>query len=373
MSNNQHQEVCIAQVCAYYPPHVGGLERVAKMCAEELSKRRYSVRVITSSDAGIKKGMKKDGNLQVTALWNFEFAHTPVAPTLLWHLLRLPRNSLIHLHLAHAYYPELVLLASKLRGIPYVAHFHLDVGPSGFFGPIFLAYKRLLWGPVLQYARRVITCSQDQASVVERKFGVKKENIVVIPNAVSDDFFSNRVYIPPIKTFHLLYIGRLSVQKRVEHLIEAVSRLSIPAHLTIVGDGEERSKLEEFVRKLKLTNVSFEGRKNDVEMQEYHRKNDVFLISSDKEGGTPLVALEAMASGLPVIGTNVSGIREFLQGVGVLVDKPYVENFAEAVEMLWFAPEKLVALSRQSVEKAKKYGWSRFTDQLEEVYRQALK
>ncbi|MEK7538395.1 MAG: glycosyltransferase family 4 protein [Patescibacteria group bacterium] len=358
----------ITHIAAYYPPHTGGLERVAKISAEELAKKGNFVHVLTSAISGIQRGTETKDNLCVSALWSFEFAHTPFAPTLLWHLLMLPRNSIIHLHLAHAYWPELVLLASKLRRIPYIAHFHLDVEPSGFFGPIFVLYKKIVWGPVLRNARRVIACSQDQAMVVERKFGVKKENIVVIANAVSEDFFTNKVYAPSTKQIRLLYVGRLALQKRVERLIEAVSKLSIPAHLTIVGDGEDRSKLEALVKKLKLSNVSFEGRKNDKEMQEYHRSHDAFLIASDKEGGTPLVVLEAMAGGLPILGTNVSGVRELLNDTGVLVNEPYAENFARTIEQLWRAPEKLIALSKKSSEKAKQYKWSRFIDQLEEVY-----
>lgn len=366
MSN--HKLKVIVHVSAYYPPHIGGLERVAKISAEKLAKKGYKVRVITSSSSGIKKGIEQKDNINVIALWSFEFAHTPIAPTLLWHLLMLPYNSLIHLHLAHAYYPELVLFVSNLRRIPYIAHFHLDVEPSGFFGPLFVLYKKIVWAPVLQNASMVIACSQEQALVVKHKFGVKKENIVVIANAVSEDFFFPRIYTPPTRQIRLLFIGRLSLQKRVERLIEAVSKLTIPAHLTIVGDGEDRSKLEALVKKLKLTNISFEGKKNDKEMQEYHRNHDVFLISSDKEGGTPLVALEAMAAGLPIIGTNVSGIRELLSDTGILVNEPYAENFTRVIEKLWHTPKELITLSKKSSEKAKQYKWSRFIDQLEGVY-----
>lgn len=362
----------IVHVCAYYSPNIGGLERVAQMAAEGLAERKHRVLVLTSNQGIDRNQSNQENTFQIKPLRSFRFVGVAIAPTLIWHLLILPKNSIIHLHLAHAYFSELVLLVSKIRHIPYVVHFHLDVGSSGGLG-LFMLYKKIFWGPVIRGAKKVIVCSFDQGKVVQNKYRViNKENIIIIPNAVSSDFFSDRVYTPSTKKLRLLYIGRLSLQKRVERLIELVSRISIPVHLSIVGDGPSRYQLEELSKKITFNNVSFEGKKNDKEMQIYHRNNDLFLISSDKEGGTPLVVLEAMAAGLPVIGTNVSGIRELLQSVGILINEPYAENFVKEIEMLWRTPEKLILLSHQSIEKARQYSWPRFIGQLEEVYKEVL-
>jgi glycosyltransferase involved in cell wall biosynthesis len=300
---------------------------------------------------------------------SFEFAHTPLAPALFWHLLRLPKNSIIHLHLAQAYYPEVVWLASGLRKIPYVVHFHLDVEPSGRLGPLFLFYKRLFWKTILKSADKVVVCSQAQAELIRSKFDVKEENIEVVPNGVSNDFFSDKIYSLPNEKFRLLFVGRLTVQKRVDRLIEAMAKISVPAELTIVGDGEQRADLEALTDRLRLKNVFFEGNKNDSEMQEYHRNHDALLISSDKEGGTVLVALEAMASGLPIIGTNVIGVREMLSDVGILIKEPFVENFSSAIESLWKNPRRLKELSRKSRKKAGEYSWGKFSSRLETIYK----
>jgi len=360
----------IVHVCAYYPPHLGGLERVAQISAEGLAERKYQTLVLTSDQSIRGKHEKQKNGLLVKPLFSFNFIGVTIAPTLIWHLLTLPKNSIIHLHIAHAYFSELVMLVSKARRIKYVAHFHLDVGASGGLG-LFLIYKRIFWGPVLRGAKKVIACSPDQVEIIHRKYGVSKENITVILNAVSNNFFSNRIYALPEKKLNLLYIGRIAPQKRIERLIETMSKLSIPAHLSIIGDGPERDKLETLVKNLSLHNISFEGKKNDLEMQKYHRENDILLISSDKEG-TSLVVLEAMAGGLPIIGTNVAGIQNLLRGVGVLVDEPYAENFAKEIEILWRHPERLLQLSEQSVTKAKQYAWPRFIDQIEQVYREVL-
>ena len=357
----------IVHIAPYYPPHIGGLENVAKMSAEELAKRNYVVRVITSTSSGVKRGVEKIGNLQVTSLASFEFARTPIAPMLLWELLTLPKNSIIHLHFSQAYWPELILLVAKLRNIPYLIHFHLDVKPSGFFGCIFVIYKKLLWGPMLRNAEKVIACSQDQIKVIHGRYKVPMEDIVLISNAVAEKFFAKGPYSSHKEIFNLLYVGRIVLQKRVDRIIEAVAKLSIPVHLSIVGDGYERKKLEHLVKKLHLSNVTFEGQKTSAEIINFHKKNHALVISSDEEG-TSLVMLEAMAAGLPIIGTNVKGIDELTKGVGILVDEPYVENFSIAIKELWSNPKKLEILSKQSVEKAKQYSWTRFIKQLEAVY-----
>ncbi len=372
LTSELEKKPSIAHVAAYYPPHLGGMERVAQMAAEHLAKLDYAVEVFTS-DCGVDKNKTyRQDYVSVHRLKSFEFAHTPFAPTLLWHLLRLPKKSIIHLHLSQVYYPEIVLFVAKLRGFPYVVHFHLDVGASGPLGFLFLLYKKILWKPILQLANKVIVCSPDQALVVQKKYRVKRENITVVPNGVSDTFFTQKHYVLPDKKFQLLSIGRLVIQKRVERLIEAVARINIPVHLTIVGDGDEQPHLEALVKKYNLKNVSFEGRKNDEQMQEYHRKNDVFLISSDKEGGTSLVILEAMAGGLPIIGTNVSGISGMVKGKGILVDEPYAQGFADAIEKLWKNKEELIKLSTLGKKTALKYSWDNTVLKIAEVYNSIL-
>ena len=107
-------------------------------------------------------------------------------------------------------------------------------------------------------------------------------------------------------------------------------------------------------------------------MIEYHKNHDIFLISSDVEGGTPLVVLEAMAGGLPVIGSDAPGIRELIKDTGILVKQPYAQNFAKTIEDLWETPEKLNTLSKQSTEKIKPYTWDKFIEKLEEIYSEIL-
>ena len=355
----------IAHVCAYYPPHIGGIERFVETAAHLLAARGVPTSVLTSNDQF--STTQEAGDITVTRLGSVEFAHTPFAPALLFHLLNLPRRTIVHLHFAQAYWPEMVRIACTLKRMPYVIHFHLDVAPSGSLGSLFVLYKRLTWRSHLRGAERVVVCSKEQIPVV-CAYGVDQSKIVVIPNAIDERFFSDAPYQPSHEQFRLLYVGRLTVQKRVDRLLEALAHVSIPARLTIVGDGEDRTKLERRAKELGLTNVSFEGFKSADEIREYHRSHDALLISSDKEGGTPIVVLEGMAAGLPIIGTSVIGIRDLLEGVGELVESPYPEGFTRTIEELWQSP-RLAELSAKSTQKAREHTWERTVAALEALYR----
>lgn len=151
----------------------------------------------------------------------------------------------------------------------------------------------------------------DDASMEQYRKYTKKvfrgENSIVLPDKVPDRQFCHE----PIR---LLFVGRLSKVKGIGQIIEAVADLKGQAHLTIVGDGEERSCLEEMIEKGQLERlVHLEGACTPDRMKEYYIDNDILIMNSAVEG-KPMVILEAMSYGLPIISTPVGGIPELMRG-----------------------------------------------------------
>ncbi len=358
----------IVQLVGYYPPHIGGMEVVAKEISQELANRQYPLTVITS-DIGAKNVVGDQSGCRVKRIHSIEIAHTPLMWSLPFQLLFQPRGTIIHVHIAQAGIPEIALLIAKLKNLPLVAHFHLDVNATGTFGMLLPFYKRYFLGPVLRRANKVIVFSKEQAATVQKIYAVKETSIVIIPNGVGKEFFYREPRQLPKNKLHLLYIGRLNGQKRVDRLIDAVALLKIPYQLTIVGDGEDRNQLEAQTRRLGLTDVTFEGKKYGDELRTYQRQADVFVLPSDIEG-MPLVVLEAMAAGLPILGSNVLGIRELVKDTGILVKHPSPETFAKAITGLWNNREQLTELSKKGLRKAEQYTWTKLVDRLEEVYKE---
>jgi glycosyltransferase involved in cell wall biosynthesis len=357
----------IAHVVGYYPPHVGGMEVVAKECAETLAKRGYSVRVYTSR-LGVPhgQGTKRQEGLVVHRLFGMELAHTPLLWTLPLRLLCLPRGSVLHVHVAQAYIPEIAVLVSLVRRFPLVMQFHLDVEPSGKLRFLFPYYKRYILGAVLRVAHRVLVFSEEQATFVHETYGVKREHLRIVENGVAEVYrFQARTEVK--NPTELLFVGRLSVQKRVDRLLHAVAKVQAPIRLTIVGDGPCKAELVALTQRLGLRFVRFMGDLSPKGVRKQYRNADVFILPSDKEG-MPLVVLEAMMSGLPVIGTDVPGIRELVRDVGVLVE-PAPEALAHAIERVLSDPAVYKKLSAQSVARIESHTWGSVVDRLEDVYR----
>lgn len=123
----------------------------------------------------------------------------------------------------------------------------------------------------------------------------------------------SRCVIPPGANGNrtLLFVGRLSVEKRVETIIWAIGRTKARWNLKIIGDGDERERLERIVSELGLEEqVYFMGWK--INPWEYADDVSALVLASEYEG-FPVAAIEAMACGIPVISTPVDGIVEIIR------------------------------------------------------------
>jgi glycosyltransferase involved in cell wall biosynthesis/peptidoglycan/xylan/chitin deacetylase (PgdA/CDA1 family) len=359
----------IVQVVPYFPPHIGGVENVAKTIAEGLAQGGL-VEVLTStSHAGSAPAVERHGNLVIRRLASVDVEELPLMPTLLLHLLRLPRRAVVHVHVAQALVPDLVRLAAFLRRRPYVAHFHLDVEPSGRFGFLFVAYKRLMLGGALRSAARLIVLSPDQADFVERRYRVERDRIVVLPNGVGQDFFTGPRQPPSHEgPFRLLSVGRLSPQKNMTRLLRAMAAVTEPVELVIVGDGDERPQLEQLSAELGLVNVRMIGTRFGADLHEWYHWADAFVLASDKEG-MPLVLLEAMAGALPIVATDVPGIADTVRDDGLLA-RPDPQSLAKAIDRLASDPALWAELSRRGQARAEEYAWDTLVDSLRVIYDQ---
>lgn len=244
------------------------------------------------------------------------------------------------------------------REIPWVAFHHGYTWPS----PRARLYNQLdRWS--LRAARKVLTVSAPfREQLIGR--GVAPERIEIVHNAIPADWgckarepktaaaFKAQLGIPPQRKV-ILIVGRLSREKDHLTLLEAVKRLC-PAdlHLIIVGEGPERSRIENQVRLLDLAErVTFTGQQNSAEP--YYGIADVAVLSSLSEG-SPNALLEAMASGVPVVATSVGGIPEIVSDneSALLVRPGDVAGMSAAMERLLMNPDlagRLMTRSREVI------------------------
>jgi len=357
----------IIQVVSMYPPHLGGMENCVREISERLAKSGNQVEIFTS-DVGSPKNsqLRSSKNLKIHYLKGFEVAHTPIIPSLFIELFKIPKDSIVHVHVAQVFIPEIVSLVCLIRKIPYLVHVHTDVGPSGKFGFLLPLYKKLILRKILSAAKRIIVLTSEYKGVIDKKYHLSK-NVEIIPNGVNEGFFTGKEFLS--ERINLLYVGRLTVEKNVDKLIKAVLLLKNDFVFNIVGSGEKKEELDKLVAETKLKNIILHGKKTGEDLINFYKKADIFLLASDYEG-LPLVLLEAMASGTPVIASGVLGIREFVGDAGVLVDPPTSENFAKAIDGLIKNKELKEVLNEKGREKAKKYQWNKIVEKIETVYRE---
>lgn len=142
----------------------------------------------------------------------------------------------------------------------------------------------------------------------------------------------------------LLFVGRFDHVKGLPLLLEAFAVLAQrdpELHLDLVGDGPERADLEALVAELVLeARVTFHGYHSQAQLQADYARADLFVLTSFAEG-IPVVLMEAMAKGVPVVAPRITGIPELVEdgGSGLLYTPGSKEQLAAAIESLLADPE----------------------------------
>jgi glycosyltransferase involved in cell wall biosynthesis len=179
--------------------------------------------------------------------------------------------------------------------------------------------------------------------------------------------------------YNVLFLGRLKKIKGVEFLIEAIPfiiKVFPQTTLTIVGDGGNKTDLFSLTKHLQLEkHVQFIGWVEHRNLHTYYEKASIVVVPSIVAEAFPLVALEAMSAGRPVIGTNVGGIPEIIDDKvnGYLVEPENPAQIAEKVVTL-FSEEKLLSeLGRNARKKAQEFSLEKHVENLEQFYEEVIK
>ena len=218
---------------------------------------------------------------------------------------------------------------------------------------------------------------RNAAAIVANSRGLKKlaqsfdtaVNIKVITNGVDTQkyFVPSRSWDPPV----LLTVGRLVNQKGIHVLINGLSEVvDLPWRLTIVGDGKEKSRLEALSADLHLSDrIHFTGWIHREELLSKYKEANLYIHTSFDEGMSNAV-LEAMASGLPVLATDISGNLDVIvnEQTGILIEPGDPNAVGQVLRKL--IPDtgqriKFGALGRERVKYA--YTWERIAKEYLEL------
>ncbi len=363
----------IIQISSYYPPHLGGQENVVQDLSRQLADAGHDVQVLTSVKGGGKRGVADEAGVKVRRMRGQEFGHAPIMPSFAPRLLLAAHtDSVVHLHIGQAFTPELVWLASKLRRFPYVAELHIDFQPSGPAGVLLPLYKRWVLRRVLHSAAAVAVLNQKTLRLVQQIYGVDGR-VLQISNGIDEAYFTVQRPPRPKKprgALRLLFVGRLSKQKNLSMLLEAMALSKRTLHLDVVGDGDEREDIEKTIKRLKLKNVTLHGQLERRAVLDFYKTCDALVMPSMYEA-QPLVLLEAMAARIPIIGTNVIGVAEHIWDIGLVV-QPTAASLAEGFEKFYDSYQTWPKRLAKGYAKAERLRWRNLRKEYEALYQKVL-
>jgi glycosyltransferase involved in cell wall biosynthesis len=234
-----------------------------------------------------------------------------------------------------------------------------QVLPPGIAQAGELTERRL--APPFYRRTRMITLSESSKHEMVHRQGFKPENVVVIPPGVHQRFAPDEPGAASSRSPHPLVVavGRLMPVKQFEALIRAVVplRAEHPAlELVIVGDGDERSKLDAVVAELEAASlVRFAGRVSDDELGHLYRRAWVLSSASVAEGWGMTIT-EAAACGTPAVVTDIGGHRDSVANgrSGVLAAPG---ELGAALGRVLADPDLRARLSAGALENARRFSW----------------
>jgi sugar transferase (PEP-CTERM/EpsH1 system associated) len=342
--------------------HVGGAEVLAARLARQLRDRYRFVFACLDELGSLGAELQREG-FPVTVLqrrpgWDWRCS---------LRLARLLRRERVAVVQAHQYTPFFYALTARLLcrrpAVLFTEH--------GRHQPDYPRRKRMLFNRVfLERRDRVVAVGEAVRQALIVNEGLRAERVAVIYNGIDLGGFDGggperaavrqEIGVDP-NAFLLIQVARLDYLKdhgTAVRTLEQVVRQRPEARLVLVGDGPERDKIARLVGERGLVgHVRFLGQRGDV--ARLLRAADVFLLTSTSEG-IPVTVLEALAAGLPVVATNVGGMREIVEEGRTGLLAPAGDDAALAQHVLLLADQP--ALRTALGERGREVAAARFSE-----------
>lgn len=276
-------------------------------------------------------------------------------------------------------------MPGPVRGIPIVSTLHgwastdkisklkayewLDARSLRFVDAVVLVSRGMLANPKLGHL------NPKRVHFVNN--GIPLDSPSHVPTVLPSDPLDKRITDFCQRGYTIGSIGRLSAEKGYAYLIEAFNSLvrkGVDGRLVIIGEGDERRKLEDLATHLGLSErVMLPGYRKDA--KNYLPCFKVFVLPSLTEG-LPITILEAMKVGIPIVSTGVGGVPEVLGygNGGILVDKGNAGEIAEGILKAYREPELRRSLGEWSQrEVRKRYSSEQMVAQYTEIYKAVIR
>jgi 1,2-diacylglycerol 3-alpha-glucosyltransferase len=371
-----------------YLPAVDGVVTSMLNFKKELERRGHKVLIVASGDP---KYSKKHSNKDVLVVPGISFKPYPQ-----YKLAFFPYHTAINIQkedidILHAQTPFFMgftaLTIARILKLPIVGSFHTFINDKKVLEAYYPKNKFLknitskyLWKYTKFFYRKCDITIVPTKTVQEFLNKEGLQNIEIVPNSVDTNKFNPKVDGSHIreklklKKNVVLYVGRISKEKRLEVMLKAAKILSKKRNdisYLIVGQGPALEHYKAFVAKMGLSNVvKFAGFVSDEELPMYYAASDIFCMPSTFET-QGIVTLEAMACGKPVVGADYLALKEVIKNgkTGEKFKPGDYLSCARKIEKVLNSSEKY---KRNAVALANEFSIPKATDKLLDVYNKAL-
>ncbi len=389
----------IAQIVCSYPPYYGGMGNVVFQTASELTKLGHEVEVLTPDYypmQEIKSATAEPEEYHAPEVKERIDYATRLKPALQYgNAAYIPQiqNELDRFDLVHLHYPFFgvanLVRKWKLRNPkkPLVITYHMDTRAPSWKGLFFKYYSKFWMPRILGATDKLLVSSFDYLNASQAR-GLYPDKWIELPFGVDTEKFAPREKPEELFLRHnlssdlptVLFVGGMDSAhyfKGVSVLLEALlglKRNKMPVQAVFVGDGELRADFELRSKWLRLDDLAhFVGQVSDDDLPYYYNLADLFVLPSVSQSEAfGMVLLEAMASGVPVVASDLPGVRTVAQEGGVVVPPNSPQALAEAIYS--FFSQNNQADRSQNVRQVAmdKYSWPVIVKKLDEVYQQLV-
>lgn len=243
-----------------------------------------------------------------------------------------------------------------------------------------ISSKIIYWGEknAVKYVHNLIVVSQDLKNYFARTYGLET---VYIPNGPGEfpDSDADFKYVRSqnlVPERYLLFLGRLVPEKRPDLLIKAFNRLQVQGwKLVFTGGISDTEKYSGYLKQLAgdNPNIIFTGELQGARLAEMVRGAGLFVLPSDLEG-LPLVMLEAMKEGIPVLASDIPPHVQLIDpDKGFLFEAGNCDSCVEVLETALQQPELRTAMAKKAQRQVlADYNWQKITEENLSVYQRLV-
>ncbi|MFH0874114.1 MAG: glycosyltransferase family 4 protein [Candidatus Komeilibacteria bacterium] len=373
----------IAHIVSTFPPYLAGMGNVVYHLSWQLSRLGHAVTVFTPYSSKPTLDQTYPFSVRRLRPW-VRYGNAAFLPQLLWQLRGF---DIIDLHYPFFGGAEIIYLRDFFSEAPLVIHYHMDVHGQGLSEKFFRWHTAEIMPRVLTRADAIVVSSLDYAlrSQLHNRLVCEPQKFREIPFGVDADTFRPRRKDKGLLDRHglqnkriVLFIGALDRAhyfKGITYLIKAFQMVAShdDYRLVIVGTGDLLSSYFSLVQNFGLEKkVIFTGFVANDQLPLYYNVADIVVLPSiDGSEAFGLVLLEAMASGIAVIASDLPGVRSLIEKKvnGFLVKPKDVGTLARYMDWLLRNPQmctKFGEAGRQKVVTT--YDWGVVGRKLEQVY-----